>query len=43
MLENLVLFAALALVAQIAGKDNAATALGAQCSFGREWLTYRST
>jgi uncharacterized MAPEG superfamily protein len=30
MLENLVLFAALVLVAQIASKDNAATALGAQ-------------
>ena len=33
MLENFVLFAALVLVAQIAGKTNAATALGAQLFF----------
>src|ERR1700752_5256878 len=33
MLENLVLFAALVLVAQIAGRDNAMTALGAQLFF----------
>src|SRR5277367_904571 len=33
MLENLVLFAALVLVAQIAGKANATTALGAEVFF----------
>jgi len=33
MLENLVLFAALVLVAQIAGKANAMTALGAELFF----------
>ena len=33
MLENLVLFAALVLVAQVAGKANAMTALGAQLFF----------
>jgi uncharacterized MAPEG superfamily protein len=33
MLENLILFAILVLVAQIAGKTNAATALGAQLFF----------
>jgi uncharacterized MAPEG superfamily protein len=33
MLENLVLFAALVLVAQLAGKLNATTALGAQLFF----------
>ena len=33
MLENLVLFASLVLVAQIAGRDNATTALGAQLFF----------
>ena len=33
MLENLVLFAALVLVAQVAGKTNATTALGAQLFF----------
>jgi uncharacterized MAPEG superfamily protein len=33
MLENLVLFAALVLVAQVAGKTNAMTALGAQLFF----------
>jgi uncharacterized MAPEG superfamily protein len=33
MLENLVLFAALVLAAQVAGKTNAATALGAQLFF----------
>jgi uncharacterized MAPEG superfamily protein len=33
MLESLVLFAALVLVAQVAGKANAATALGAQLFF----------
>ncbi len=33
MLENIVLFAALVLVAQIAGKTNATTALGAQLFF----------
>jgi uncharacterized MAPEG superfamily protein len=33
MLENLVLFAALVLVAQVAGKLNATTALGAQLFF----------
>ena len=33
MLENLVLFAALVLVAQIAGKSNVSTALGAQLFF----------
>jgi len=33
MLENLVLFAALVLVAQVAGKANANTALGAQLFF----------
>ena len=33
MLENLVLFAALVLVAQVAGKANATTALGAQLFF----------
>ena len=33
MLENLVLFAVLVLVAQIAGKTNATTALGAQIFF----------
>lgn len=33
MLENLVLFAVLVLVAQIAGKANATTALGAQLFF----------
>lgn len=33
MLENLVLFAALVLVAQVAGKTNATTALGAQIFF----------
>jgi uncharacterized MAPEG superfamily protein len=33
MLESLVIFAALVLVAQLAGKTNAATALGAQLFF----------
>jgi uncharacterized MAPEG superfamily protein len=33
MLESLVIFAALVLVAQVAGKANAATALGAQLFF----------
>lgn len=33
MLENIVLFAALVLVAQVAGKTNATTALGAQIFF----------
>ena len=33
MLENIVLFAALVLVAQVAGKTNATTALGAQVFF----------
>ena len=33
MLESLVIFAALVLVAQVAGKTNAATALGAQLFF----------
>jgi len=33
MLENIVLFAALVLVAQVAGKTNATTALGAQLFF----------
>jgi uncharacterized MAPEG superfamily protein len=33
MLENLVLFAALVLVAQVSGKTNAMTALGAQLFF----------
>lgn len=33
MLENIVLFAALVLVAQVAGKANAMTALGAQLFF----------
>jgi uncharacterized MAPEG superfamily protein len=33
MLESLIMFAALVLVAQVAGKSNAATALGAQLFF----------
>ena len=33
MLENLTIFAALVLVAQVAGKSNAGTALGAQLFF----------
>ena len=33
MLENLILFAALVLVAQVAGKANAATALGSELFF----------
>src|SRR3954470_14817864 len=35
MLENLVLFAALVLVAAVAGRANGATLLGAQIFFGR--------